>query len=183
MRFLVARNPEPDSSLPFLVRLPIGAGLVLKARDSWPRTSRVYCHRADSWPDDAQVVEDVGALECRRRGVAIDLVLDRPRQSRSQFVFTRLPTGREGIFWQIRKVAATARPGARIPGRRISDLGGELLILVDTREHYPYRFSRQKASTERAALAAGDYAVRDSTGEVVAGGRAQVGDRPGGLAV
>jgi len=35
-RFLVGRNPDPESSLPFLVRLPIGAGLVLKARDSWP---------------------------------------------------------------------------------------------------------------------------------------------------
>jgi hypothetical protein len=182
MRFLVARNPDPDSSLPFLVRLPIGNGLVLKARDSWPRTSRVYCHRADDWPVDPEIVEDVGVIECRRRGVAIDLVLDRPRQNRSQFVFTRLPTGREGIFWQTRKVASTARPGARIPGRRISELGGELHILVDTRERYPYRFSRQQASTERVALLAGDYAVRDSSGEVVAAvERKSVADLAGSL--
>jgi len=30
--FLVARNPQPDSRLPYLVRLPLGDGLVLKAR-------------------------------------------------------------------------------------------------------------------------------------------------------
>lgn len=168
MRFLVARNPDPDSSLRFLLRLPIGGGLVLKARDTWPRTSRVYCHRAEGWSDEPEIVEDVAVLECRRRGPAIDLLLDRPRENRSQFVFTRLPTGREGIFWQTRKVASTARPGARIPGRRISELGADLLVLVDTREQYPYRFARQKAATERATLAAGDYAVRGQSGEVVA---------------
>lgn len=34
-RFVVAKNPDPDSTLPFLVRLPIGTdGLVLKARET-----------------------------------------------------------------------------------------------------------------------------------------------------
>ena len=107
-------------------------------------------------------------LECRRRGPAADLLLDRARENRSQFVFARLPTGREGIFWQTRKVASTARPGARIPGRRISDLGRELVIVVDTREQYGYRFARQQAQVERAALLAGDYAVRAADGSVVA---------------
>jgi len=32
--FLIARNPEEDSKLPYLLRLPIGGGLVLKARDT-----------------------------------------------------------------------------------------------------------------------------------------------------
>lgn len=167
-RFLIARNPEPDSTLPWLLSLPIGAGLVLKARDTWPRTSRIYCHRVDAWPADAEIVEDVPVLECRRRGIAVDLVLDRKRESRSQFVFTRLPGGREGIFWQTRKVTTTARPGARIPGRRVSDLAGAFVIVVDTREHYPYRFARQQASVVREALQAGDYAVRDADGRIIA---------------
>ena len=29
-------------------------GIVLKSKDTWPRTSKVYCHRADGWPDDAE---------------------------------------------------------------------------------------------------------------------------------
>jgi hypothetical protein len=167
-RFLVARNPEPDSSLPYLLYVPVGPGLVLKARDSWPRTSRVYCHRMETWPDDVEVIEDVPVLECQRRGVAVDLLLDRKREFRSQFVFTRISGGREGIFWQTRKVASTARPGARIPGRRISDLPGPITILVDTRERYPYRFATRRAEVTREALPAGDYAVRDSSGRIVA---------------
>lgn len=168
MRFLVARNPDADSSLPYLLRLPIGGGLVLKARDTWPRTARVYCHRADGeWPAEPELVEDVPVVSCTRRGPAIDLVLDRPRENRSQLVFTVLAGGREAIFWQTRKVAATARPGARIPGRRASGIA-ELQILVDTRERYPYRFVRQQTSTAQVALAAGDYGVRAPDGELLA---------------
>ena len=182
LRFLVARNPEPESTLPYLLYVPVGSGLVLKARDTWPRTSRVYCHRVEAWPADAEILDDVPVLECRRRGVAVDLLLDRKREFRSQFVFTRISGGREGIFWQTRKVATTARPGARIPGRRISDFPGSLGILVDTREHYPYRFAKQQAETTREALPAGDYAVRDASGRIVAAvERKTIGDLAGSL--
>lgn len=181
-RFLIARNPDPDSSLPYLLRLPVGSGLVLKARDTWPRTSRVYCHRADAWPKDPDMVEDVAVLECQRRGIAVDLLLDRKREFRSQFVFTRISGGREGIFWQTRKVAKTARPGARIPGRRISDLRGPLRVVVDTREHYPYRFSKQQVETSREGLPAGDYAIRDARGGLAAAvERKTIGDLAGSL--
>jgi len=168
VNFVIARNPDPDSRLPYLVRLPIDRGLILKVRDTWPRTSRVFCARVEEgWPADAEILEEVPVTLCRRRGVAIDLVLDRPRENRSQFVFTTLPSGREGIFWQTRKVVTTARPGARIPGRRASGIR-ELVIVIDTREHYPYRFSKQQATTVRAALSAGDYAVLTDEGTPVA---------------
>ena len=82
---LVARNPDPDSSLPYLVRIPLGpAGIVVKARETWPKASKVYCHRADGWPEDAEIVERHPVRSCSRRGPAIDLVLDRARQNRSQ---------------------------------------------------------------------------------------------------
>jgi len=168
VNFVVAHNPDPDSRLPYLVRLPIDGGLTLKVRDTWPRTSRVFCARVeDGWPPGAEILEQVPVTLCRRRGVAIDLVLDRPRENRSQFVFTTLPSGHEGIFWQTRKVVTTARPGARIPGRRASGIR-ELIIVVDTRERYPYGFSKQQATTVRAALIAGDYAVRSEAGTPVA---------------
>ena len=75
--FEVAANPDPDSTLPFLIRLPLSGGeLVLKARDSWPRTAKVYCHRAeDGWPDDPKIVERIPVRSCQRRGVAIDLTV------------------------------------------------------------------------------------------------------------
>ena len=58
--FEVAANPDPDSTLPFLIRLPLPDGeLVLKARDSWPQTAKVCCHRAEQWPQKPEIVERV----------------------------------------------------------------------------------------------------------------------------
>ena len=157
--FEVAANPDPDSSLPFLIRLPLPDGeLVLKARDSWPRTAKVYCHRAERWPDRPEIVERVPVRSCRRRGVAIDLVLDRPRENRSQLIFTRIQGDREGIFWQSARTTRQARPGIRVPRRRAAGLANPT-ILVDTRERYPYRFAHQQATTERQALPVGDYGI------------------------
>jgi hypothetical protein len=31
-KFVVARNPDPESSLPYLLRLPVGDGIELKVR-------------------------------------------------------------------------------------------------------------------------------------------------------
>jgi hypothetical protein len=164
--FVVARNPQPDSKLPYLLLLPVEGGILLKARDSWPTTSRVYCHRfEESWPADAEIVDRTAVVECRRRGAAVDLVLGRPRLARSQFVFTEVK-GREAIFWQTQKTAKAANPGARIPRRRV--LPDTIRILADTRERYAYRFSQQGAETERATLQAGDYAVRAPDGTVLA---------------
>jgi ERCC4 domain len=164
--FVVARNPEDDSKLPYLLRLPLEGGLVLKARESWPATSRVYCHPfAGAWPEDANIVEQTRVISCRRRGAAIDLVLDRPRLARSQFVFTQVK-GRDAIFWQTQKTARTANPGGRIPRRRTHD--DSLTIATDTRERYPYRFAQQGAETMRIALPAGDYAVQAADGTVLA---------------
>ena len=157
--FEVAANPDRDSSLPFLIRVPLPGGeLVLKARDTWPRTAKVYCHRADHWPDKPEIVEQVPVRSCQRRGVAIDLVLDRPRENRSQLVFTRIQGGREGIFWQSARTTRQARPGIRVPRRRAAELAHRT-ILVDTRERYPYKFTQQQANTERRALPAGDYGI------------------------
>jgi hypothetical protein len=41
--FLIARNPDPHS----------------------------YCHQADGWPADAEVVEQVGVRSCVRRGATV----------------------------------------------------------------------------------------------------------------
>ncbi len=158
--FEVAANPDPDSTLPFLIRLPLPDGeLVLKARDSWPRTAKVYCHRAETaGPTIRRSSSEIPVRSCQRRGVAIDLVLDRPRENRSQLVFTRIQGGREGIFWQSARTTRQARPGIRVPRRRAADLA-HLTILVDTRERYPYKFTHQQATTERQALPAGDYGI------------------------
>lgn len=163
--FVIARNPEPDSTLPYLVRLPLGPdGVVLKVRDTWPRTAKVYCHPAPGWPTRPEVVERVPVKACTRRGAAIDLVLARGRENRSQFVFARA-RGREVIFWQSARTARQARPNVTVPTQRAS--GRVLEILVDTHERYPWRFADQQATTVRRALPAGDYGV-EAGGTLVA---------------
>lgn len=44
MRLVIARNPDPDSSLPYLLWVPIDGGLVFRTKGTWPRTSGLYCH-------------------------------------------------------------------------------------------------------------------------------------------
>ena len=177
--FIVARNPEEGSTLPFLVRLPLGPdGIVLKVRDTWPRTAKIYCHAALEWPADPDVIERVPARSCVRRGAAIDLVLDRGRENRSQFVFTRA-RGREMIFWQSARTARQARPNVSLPTKRAA--GRVLEILVDSHERYPWRFNAQQATTERRALPAGDYAVEVDGWIVAAVERKSLADLVGTL--
>ena len=162
----MARNPQPDSRLPYLVRLPLEGGLALKTRAPWPATARVYCHRFEE-PCRKTPRSSSRRPSCSagRRGAAIDLVVDRPRQSRSHFAFTQVK-GREAIFWQTQKTTRAANPGGRIPRRR--SLAGPVTISVDTRERYPYRFVQQRAETVRATVPASDYALYAADGSLLA---------------
>lgn len=159
MELLIARNPDPDSSLPYLLRLPIGAGLVFRTKGTWPRTAALYCHPVpgDEWPAEPEIVERVPLRACSRRGAAIDVVADRAREHRSQIVFTNA-RGREMVFWQSPRTRKQARPDVRLPGARAAGMA-ELEILVDSHEKYPYAFTGQQVRTVRRALPCGDYAV------------------------
>jgi hypothetical protein len=167
--FRIARNPDDRSKLPYLLWIPVpGDPLLLKSRETWPRTAKVYCHRADAWPagDELDLVEEVAIRDCAWRGRAIDLVLDRYRENRSQFVFTKLKGGREGIFWQTARTVGGVRPGLRVPTRRASGVEA-LTVLKDSRERYGYRFANQQATVDTQPLPAGDYGVAIG-GKVVA---------------
>jgi hypothetical protein len=155
--FVIARNAEPGSTLPYLLRIPLGDGFILKARDTWPRTGKVYCHRVEEWPADAEIVERVPVRSCVRRGAAIDLVLDRGRENRSQIVVTNA-RGRQMIFWQTARTAKQARPAVTLPGARASGVA-DLEIVVDIRERYPFTFADRQATTRREPLSAGDYGL------------------------
>ena len=153
-RFRVARNTDLESRLPYLVWLPIEGGLVLKAREAWPRAARVFCsHEAVTWDESGGLVDEAEILLCRRRGAAIDLVLDRPQHARSQFVFTNA-RGRPAVWWQTQKTAQSANPGARVPRGRAT---GPLVVAVDNREKYGWKFAGRQLTIERRTLPAGDY--------------------------
>src|SRR3954454_6539463 len=155
-RFVVARNPDLASSLPYVLRLPVGGGLTLKAAQPWPVSSRVYCHPLDNVPEPLEVLEEVGVRLCAWRGSALDLVLDRARHNRSQFVFTTA-RGRPAIFWQTPLVARRRRTGFRVARGAVSGVAA-MAIDVDTREQRPYDFGGRALELRRVALFAGDYA-------------------------
>lgn len=176
MELVLARNPDTDSSLPYLLRLPIGVGLVFRTKATWPRTSALYCHPVglEEWPVEPEIVERIPLRACQRRGAAIDVVCERGREQRSQIVFTRA-RGREMVFWQAPRTRKQSRPAVALPTARAHGLV-ELEILVDAHERYPYSFARQRARTQRRGLTCGDYAIATDGRLIAAVERKSIGD-------
>jgi ERCC4 domain len=161
VELLIAVNPDPDSRLPYLMRLPLAGGMVFRTSGTWPRTTALYCYPVspDEWPAEPDIVERVGLRSCVRRGAAIDLVLDRGRENRSQLVFTKA-RGRDAVFWQSPRTRKQARPNVRTPTARAAGIA-DLRIVVDSHEQYPYRFAGQQATVVKRALPCGDYGLVD----------------------
>lgn len=157
---VIARNPDPDSKLPFLLHVPAAGGLVFRTSDTWPRTKALYCHpvAAEEWPADPDVVERVPLVGCARNGAAIDVIAARQREKRSQIVYTRA-RGREMVFWQSPRTRKQARPQVRTPTARAAGTDGALEIVVDSHERYAYRFAGQQVRTTKRTLPCGDYGV------------------------
>jgi ERCC4 domain/Lsr2 len=177
MELVIARNDDPDSTLPYLLRVPLGDdGLMFRTKGTWPRTNALYCHPVPvtEWPDDPDVVERIALKSCVRRGAAIDVVADRGREQRSQIVFTRA-RGREVVFWQSPRTRKQARPDVRLPTARASGVA-ELEILVDAHERYAYRFAGKPVHTVTRGLTCGDYAISAGTKLVAAVERKSLAD-------
>ena len=155
VELLIARNPDPDSTLPYLLRLPLAGGMVFRTAGTWPRTKALFCYpvSVDEWPADPDIVERTRLRSCVRRGAAIDVVLDRSRESRSQIVFTKA-RGRDVVFWQSPRTRKQARPNVRTPTARAAGIA-ELEIVVDSHEQYAYRFGGQQVRTVKRALPCG----------------------------
>ena len=156
---LIAHNPDPDSTLPYLLRVPLGVGLVLRTSGTWPRTKALFCYpvHVREWPQEPEMVERAPVRSCVRRGAAIDLVLARPRENRSQIVFTKA-RGRDMVFWQSARTRKQARPNVSLPTARAAGIP-DVSIVVDSHERYAYRFADQQVQTRVAPLPCGDYGL------------------------
>lgn len=58
---LIAANPDSDSSLAYIMRVPLGEGIVLRTSGTWPRTKALYCYPVppNEWPEAPELVERV----------------------------------------------------------------------------------------------------------------------------
>jgi hypothetical protein len=128
---LIAANPDPGSSLAYLLLVPLGKGIVLRSAGTWPRTKALYCYPVpvEEWPDAPDIVERVPLRSCVRRGAAINIVAARARENRSQLVFTSA-RGRDAVFWQSPRTRKQARPSVALPTARAAGIA-ELVIIVD----------------------------------------------------
>jgi hypothetical protein len=99
MELLIATNPDPESSLLYLLRLPLAGGL-FRTSGTWPRTKALYCYAVpvEEWPEYPEIIERVPLRSCARRGAVVDLILDRGSENRSQIVSTHA-RGRQAVFW------------------------------------------------------------------------------------
>jgi hypothetical protein len=156
---LIATNPDPDSALAYLMRVPLGEGLVLRTAGTWPRTKALYCYPVptEEWPAEPDIIERILLSSCVRRGAAIDIVATRFRENRSQLVFTTA-RGRDAVFWQSPRTRKQARPQVSLPTARAAGIA-ELEIVVDARERYAYRFAGELVRTTPRALPCGDYGI------------------------
>ncbi|MBX9640745.1 MAG: hypothetical protein K2X97_13715 [Mycobacteriaceae bacterium] len=157
---LIAVNPDEDSRLRLLLRIPLAGGdLLFRTSGSWPREKALFAHPVPlhEWPANPTIVERVPLRSCTRRGAAIDVIADRSRHNRSQLVFTQA-RGRDVVFWQSPRTRKQARPNVRTPTARAHGID-ELQIIVDSHEQYAYRFATQQVTTVRRALPCGDYGI------------------------
>jgi ERCC4 domain len=156
---LIATNPDPGSTLTYLLRVPLGEGIVFRTSGTWPRTKALYCYpvSTDEWPSEPDIVERVPLRSCARRGAAIDIIAARGRENRSQLVFTSA-RGRDAVFWQSPRTRKQARPSVTLPTARAAGIP-ELEIVVDAHERYAYRFAGQQVRTTSRSLPCGDYGI------------------------
>jgi hypothetical protein len=156
---LIATNPDSDSRLAYLLRVPLGEGLVLRTSGTWPRTKALYCYPvpAEDWPASPDIVERVPLRACVRRGAAIEIIAERSRENRSQLVFTTA-RGREAVFWQSPRTRKQAQPSVVLPTARAAGIK-QLEIVVDAHERYAYRFAGQQVQTTKRPLPCGDYGM------------------------
>ena len=112
VEMLIARNPDPESRLPYLLLLPLAGGMVFRTSGTWPRTNALYCYPVseDEWPEAPDIVERAGLRSCSagRR--------DRPRlgQRAGESIPDRL---HHGPWPRRRLLAVPAHPQAGSPKR------------------------------------------------------------------
>jgi len=114
--FVIARNPDESSSLPYLLRIPLASGaVVLKAKDTWPRTNKIYCHPADAWPspDEVDIVERVPTA--RASGHELHVLVDT----------------RERYAWKFSEQQTTASKQALPVGDYAVEVDGQVVAVVE----------------------------------------------------
>ncbi|MEO0143244.1 MAG: ERCC4 domain-containing protein [candidate division WOR-3 bacterium] len=166
---------QVDEKFPYKLYIEVEPDkfLCLNTQERWPGPGKkIYCHpngfcNAENLPAE-EPLEKCNIIAAKRYGRRLVIALDRKTKKRCWFVFikkeykTRPGEFYEQVFWITQSSEAVRRPGAYVPKVREDTL---IEIIIDKREHYPYKFGYTK--TKRENLPVGDYAlIKD--GKIVA---------------
>lgn len=165
LRWLLFKQESEKFPYRLFIEETPGKFLVLSVQERWPGPSRkIYCLQEKSATDPElpveTPVESCSIVKIKRYGEKLNIILGRKIKKRCWFLFlqkeykTRPNEYYTQIFWITQSSAKVRRPGAYIPKVRE---GSWCEIIIDKREHYPYRFSY--AQTRKEILAVGDYAL------------------------
>lgn len=175
LRWLVFGQAGEKFPYLLLVEYETGRFLRYQVSDKWPGPGQsIFCLAQnelteDGLPDDLMLADSCAIRTIRRYGRKLTVILDRPNRKRCWFVtlerkYKDDPARTyQQTFWITQSSATARRGGAYLSRRGKTD---DLAIVRDTRERYGYRFPRQQVAKD--ALPVGDYALRDSTGQVIA---------------
>ncbi len=140
--------------------------LALRVQEKWPgQKGNVFCLREDAgaadgdWQPPEGEIERVPVVSLKRYGKRLAVVLDRPKNKRCDFLFLmKKYKNRDGeyeqIFWRTQKALTQNRPKVKLSTYR----SGELSVIIDAAERYPWRFP--DCDVRREQLPVGDYALK-----------------------
>jgi hypothetical protein len=112
VELLIAVNPDPDSTLPYLMHLPVSGGMVFRTSGTWPRTNALYCYPVSlaEWPAEPEIVERVPLRSCARRGAVrwpnVPIVFCETRQLAEEWTYRFLAAAN---VWAETEAAALGR--------------------------------------------------------------------------
>jgi hypothetical protein len=173
MRWLIYQ--QENKRFPFLLLIEQEAGRFLSyaVSDKWPGPGKsIFCIAGqelteDQLPKEQEPVDSCTIKKIARYGRKLVVILDRKVKKRSWFLTvekkSKLGKVYQQTFW-ITQASAVAHRG----GAYLSEAGKrrDLTIIRDKRERYGYNFP--KYTMEKANLPSGDYALKLSSGEVIA---------------
>jgi len=141
--------------------------LQLQVQDRWPGPGKkIFCisggYCNGDWIPATEPIEQCDIISIKRYGKKLTIVLNRKIRKRCWFLFlkkeykTKPGEFYEQIFWVTQSSAKVRRPGAYIPQ---SGKKEQLLIVVDKREKYAYRFPKV-VTVVKENLPIGDYGLK-----------------------
>jgi ERCC4-type nuclease len=166
--------PQENARFPFrlFIEHEPGRFLCYDVSDKWPGPGQsIFCiarPEADALPA-VEPVDSCTIAALKSYGRKLTVILDRPNRKRSWFITLERKykddpaRSYKQTFWITQASASNRRGGAYLSSRGKTE---GLPIVRDTRERYGYRLPRH--AVEKEALPVGDYALKDSSGEVVA---------------